>query len=162
MAEDDTTPAEAGESELIRNRRKNLEAICALGRRPYPNFFPESRPISSIVDEHAGHDAAFLDAKPDRVATAGRVRALRTAGKAGFLDISDGSTKIQVYVKRDVVGEDGFSLYQLLDLGDWIGVEGPVFRTRAGELSVKAETIAFLAKGLRPLPDKWHGLQNLE
>jgi lysyl-tRNA synthetase class 2 len=157
-----TPPEESGESELIRNRRKNLEAIGALGHRPYPNFFAESRPISAVVAEHGDHDGAHLDANPARVAVAGRVRALRTAGKAGFLDLSDGSQKIQIYVKRDVVGEEGFALYQLLDLGDWIGVEGPVFRTRAGELSIKAEKLAFLAKGLRPLPDKWHGLQNLE
>jgi lysyl-tRNA synthetase class 2 len=162
MAEEETKPPEAGESELVRNRRKNLDAIRALGHRPYPNFFPESRPVSAVVADHAAHDGPHLDAHPDQVATAGRVRALRSAGKAGFLDLSDGSQKIQVYVKRDVVGEEGFALYQLLDLGDWIGVEGPVFRTRAGELSIKAEKLAFLAKGLRPLPDKWHGLQNLE
>jgi len=160
--DDPIPPEESGENELIRNRRKNLEAIRELGHRPYPNFFPESRPISELVAEHGEHDGTHLDAHPVRIATAGRVRALRTAGKAGFLDLSDGAQKIQIYVKRDVVGDDGFALYGLLDLGDWIGVEGPVFRTRAGELSIKAEKIAFLAKGLRPLPDKWHGLQNLE
>ncbi|HET9795892.1 MAG TPA: lysine--tRNA ligase [Thermoanaerobaculia bacterium] len=159
---DETPPPDTGEGELIRNRRKNLEAICALGHRPYPNFFPESRSVSAVVAEHESHDGPHLEAHPDRVATAGRVRALRTAGKAGFLDLWDGSSKIQIYVKRDVVGDEGFALYQLLDLGDWIGVEGPVFRTRAGELSIKAEKLSFLAKGLRPLPDKWHGLQNLE
>jgi lysyl-tRNA synthetase class 2 len=158
--------AEAGreeaESELIRNRRKSLEAIAARGHARYPNFFGSTRTISEIAAAHGGHDAAHLDAQPERVSTAGRVRASRSAGKAAFLDLSDGATKIQIYLKRDVLGEAGFGLYELLDLGDWIGVEGTVFRTRAGELSIKAERLEFLAKALRPLPDKWHGLQNLE
>ncbi len=158
MSDEGTRPGETGESELIRNRRKNLEAIAALGHRPYPNFFPESRSISAVVAEHGGHDGAHLEAHPDRVATAGRVRALRTAGKAGFLDLSDGSAKIQVYVRRDVVGDEGFALYGLLDFGDWIGVEGPVFRTRTNELTIWAAQLSFLAKCLLPLPEKWHGL----
>ena len=163
MADEDL-PKNAGEddNELIRNRRKNLQQIVARGHAPYPNFFPVSRPISEIVAAHAAHDGAFLDARAERAATAGRVRASRSAGTAAFLDLFDGSAKIQIYLKRDVVGEAGFGLYELLDLGDWIGVEGTIFRTRAGELSIKAERIEFLAKALRPLPDKWHGLQNLE
>jgi lysyl-tRNA synthetase class 2 len=160
--EDGPEGERADDSELVRNRRKNLDAIVALGRRPYPNFFPASATISDVVARHAAHDGAHLEAHPESVAVAGRVRALRTAGKAGFLDISDGASKIQIYLKKDVVGEEGFALYGLLDLGDWIGVEGQVFRTRAGELSVKAEKLHFLAKALRPLPDKWHGLSNLE
>src|SRR5690349_10080986 len=163
MADEDVPEgAEQAESELIRNRRKSLEAIVGRGHAPYPNFFPVSRTISETVAAFGGLDAEGLDAHPERVATAGRVRASRSAGKAAFLDLSDGSAKIQIYLKRDVIGEAGFGLYELLDLGDWIGVEGTVFRTRAGELSIKAERIEFLAKALRPLPDKWHGLQNLE
>ncbi len=155
---------EAGraEAELLANRRANLAAIARLGHRAYPNFFGATATVSEVVARHAGHDGAHLDAHPETAAVAGRIRALRTAGKAGFLDLSDGSTKIQIYLKKDVVGEDGFALYRLLDLGDWIGVEGTVFRTRAGELSIRAEKLRFLAKALRPLPDKWHGLANLE
>ncbi len=163
MEEEPNAPGgEPPESELMRNRRRNLDAIRALGHRAYPNFYPQSHAISAIVADHGARDAASLEAEPPRVATAGRVRALRSAGKAGFLDLSDGASKIQIYLKKDVVGEAAFELYRLLDLGDWIGVEGTVFRTRAGELSIKAERLSFLAKGLRPLPDKWHGLQNLE
>jgi lysyl-tRNA synthetase class 2 len=155
-------PEEREESELIRNRRAKLEAIAALGFPRYPNYFRATRTVGEAAAAHAPHDGAWLEAHPDRVALAGRVRALRTAGKAGFLDLWDGRSKIQVYLRRDVVGETGFELYKLLDLGDWIGVEGPIFRTRAGELSVKAERLEFLAKALRPLPEKWHGLKNLE
>ena len=160
---DETSPEdEPAENDLIRNRQRNLESIRALGRAAYPDFFPETHSISAVVAEHGGRDAADLEGRPVRIATAGRVRASRSAGKAAFLDLSDGVSKIQIYVKRDVVGDAGFDLYRHLDLGDWIGVEGSVFRTRAGELSIKAEKLEFLAKALRPLPDKWHGLQNLE
>ena len=82
--------------------------------------------------------------------TAGRVLALRTAGKAGFLDLSDGRSRLQVYLRRDAVGDAAFELYRALDLGDWLGVEGDVFQTRTGELSVKARTLTFLAKCLPP------------
>jgi lysyl-tRNA synthetase class 2 len=157
-----SAPEERDENELRRHRQANLEAIIALGHRPYPNHFPQTHTISGIVQEHGARDAADLESHPERVSTAGRIRALRTAGKAGFLDLWDGSAKVQIYLKKDVVGEAGFELYRLLDLGDWIGVEGTLFRTRSGELSIKAERLQFLAKALRPLPDKWHGLQNLE
>jgi lysyl-tRNA synthetase class 2 len=90
------------------------------------------------------------------------VLALRTAGKAGFLDLSDGRARLQVYLRRDAVGERVFEMYQALDLGDWVGVEGEVFRTRTGELSVKAKSMTLLAKCFRPLPEKWHGLKDVE
>jgi len=154
-------PPEA-EHELIRNRQANLAAIVALGHRPYPNFFAADRTISAVVEGNGTRDAESLDSNPEKVAVAGRIRALRSAGKAAFADLWDGNAKIQLYVKKDVVGDAGFELYRLLDLGDWIGVEGTVFRTRAGELSIKAEKLHFLAKALRPLPEKWHGLKNLE
>jgi lysyl-tRNA synthetase class 2 len=151
-----------GEEELIRNRRANLERIIALGHAPYPTFFPATHTVSQIASAHAEHDAVHLEAHAERVAVAGRVIALRSAGRAAFADISDGGWKVQVYFKKDVVGEPGFSLYGHLDLGDWIGVEGTIFRTRAGELSIRAEKVTFLAKALRPLPEKWHGLKSLE
>jgi lysyl-tRNA synthetase class 2 len=154
--------AAGAEAELLRHRRENLAAVVARGHRPYPNFFAATASIGEVVGRHAEHDAATLEAHPDRVAVAGRVRALRTAGKAGFFDLSDGAAKLQIYVKKDVVDPEGFELYTLLDLGDIAGAEGAIFRTRSGELSVKAEKLTFLAKALRPLPEKWHGLKNLE
>src|SRR5207247_7554289 len=120
--------------------------------RPYPNFFGATRTISEVVAAHSGHDAEYLESHAAPVAVAGRIRALRSAGKAGFLDLWDGAGKIQVYIRKEAVGDAGFELYRLLDIGDWIGVEGAVFRTRAGELSIKAEKVHFLAKALRPLP----------
>src|SRR3989454_6499350 len=88
--------------------------------------------------------------------------AIRLMGKAGFAHLQQGGQKLQIYVKRDAVGDKGFELYKLLDLGDHIGVSGYLFRTRTNELSVHVEEIHFLAKDLLPLPEKWHGLQDVE
>jgi lysyl-tRNA synthetase class 2 len=96
------------------------------------------------------------------VRVAGRIMAIRLMGKAGFAHIQQGGKRLQIYVKKDAVGEKGFELYKLLDLGDHIGVNGYLFRTRTGELSVHVEQIEFLSKDLLPLPEKWHGLTDVE
>ena len=119
-----------------------------------------SRRSSRRYGEVAGESARVVRPRPST--TAGRVLALRTAGKAGFLDLSDGRARVQVYLRRDAVGDAAFELYRALDLGDWLGVEGEIFRTRTGELSVKARSLTFLAKCFRPLPEKWHGLKDVE
>ncbi len=87
---------------------------------------------------------------------------IRLKGKAGFAHLQQGGKRLQIYVKNDAVGEKGFELYKLLDLGDHIGVKGYLFRTRTGELTVHVEEITFLVKDLLPLPEKWHGLQDVE
>jgi len=150
------------EDELLRNRRRNLQRVAELGIPLAPFRFPIGATVSEIAQRFGGRSAEELEADKPDVSTAGRVLALRTAGKAGFLDLSDGRGRVQVYLRRDVVGDKAFDLYQALDLGDWIGVEGDVFRTRAGELSVRARSLSFLAKSLRPLPEKWHGLKDVE
>jgi lysyl-tRNA synthetase, class II len=150
------------QSELLRHRRENLEAIAALGHTPYPTRCPVSATVTEIVARYGPEDAAALEGAAPVVTTAGRVRALRLHGKAGFFDLHDGSSRIQVYVRQDTAGEQGFMLYRHLDLGDWVGVEGSVFRTRTGELTLKARKLHFLAKSLRPLPEKWHGLRDVE
>jgi lysyl-tRNA synthetase class 2 len=155
-------PSEPTESELLRHRRENLERLAALGLEVAPLEFPIDATITDVVREHRDRRAEQLESLHAAVTTAGRVLALRTAGKAGFLDLSDGRSRVQVYVKRDVVGDAGFELYRSLDLGDWLGVRGELFRTRTGELSIKAASLQFLAKSLRPLPEKWHGLRDVE
>jgi lysyl-tRNA synthetase class 2 len=152
----------ASESDLLRNRRENLRRVEELGFPSSPVSFGIAATISGIRERFGDAAAENLEADKPAVATAGRVLALRTAGKAGFLDLSDGRARLQVYVRRDAVGDAAFELYKALDLGDWIGVEGEVFRTRTGELSVKARTLTFLAKCFRPLPEKWHGLKDVE
>src|SRR5437868_830943 len=96
------------------------------------------------------------------VRVAGRLVSLRLMGKAGFAHLQGAGKRIQIYVKKDVVGEPGFQLFHLLDLGDSIGVEGHLFRTKTNELSIWVEKIFFLSKALLPLPEKWHGLSDVE
>ena len=119
-----------------------------------PVRYPLTATVAEIVQRYGETPGPELEASPATVTTAGRVLALRTAGKAGFLDLSDGRRRLQVYLRKDAVGEAVFAMYQSLDLGDWVGAEGEIFRTRTGELSVKARSLTLLAKCLRPLPEK--------
>ena len=161
---EETAPPEpdAPQSDLLRNRRENLRTLEALGLPPPPVRFPLTATVSEIVQRHGAQSAEELESSPVPVTTAGRILALRTAGKAGFLDLSDGRARLQVYLRRDAVGDAVFEMYRSLDLGDWVGVEGDLFRTRTGELSVKAKAMTLLAKCFRPLPEKWHGLKDVE
>ena len=149
-------------ADLVHNRKENLERLRGLGVPVAPVEFPITATVSELVEKHRNATGEELESRPIPLATAGRVLALRTAGKAGFLDLSDGRARLQVYLRRDAVGDTAFELYRALDLGDWLGVEGELFRTRTGELSVKARSLAFLAKCFRPLPEKWHGLKDVE
>ena len=152
----------SSEQELIKNRRENLSRIASLAGNPYPFDFAATATVSEIVSRFTKTPAEDLERDPVAAAAAGRILAVRVQGKAGFLDLSDGKARLQVYVRKDAVGEQAWELYRALDLGDWVGVTGEVFRTRTGQLSVKAKELAFLAKCLRPLPEKWHGLKDVE
>ena len=150
------------ESDQVVQRRANLEALKQLGVDPYPHRFDGATPISRLVAEHSAKPAEELDAAQIVTRTAGRILAIRTFGKAGFLQLSDGRSRVQVYVRQDSVPQLDFSVFRLLDLGDWVGVEGRLFRTKTNEFSVHVSTLQFLAKSLLPLPEKWHGLQDVE
>ena len=156
-----TEEKESAEDDLIQNRARNLEQIKRFAEA-YPFAYPVTDTVSEIVLGYRDKPGEELEKLARSVKTAGRLLAQRTQGKAGFLDLSDGSSRVQVYVRKDAVGEEGWEIYRALDLGDWIGVEGGIFRTRTGELSVKARSVTFLAKCLRPLPEKWHGLKDVE
>jgi lysyl-tRNA synthetase class 2 len=163
--EQDQRPAggeSSGEPELLENRRKSLREIARLVGQTYPFSFPLTATVSEIVARHADATAEDLERSAPAVATAGRILARRIQGKAGFLDLSDGLDRLQIYVRRDAVPAGDWDLFLALDLGDWIGLSGAVFRTRTGQLSVRAEKLTFLAKCLRPLPEKWHGLRDVE
>ncbi|HLN59233.1 MAG TPA: lysine--tRNA ligase, partial [Thermoanaerobaculia bacterium] len=149
------------EADLVQNRLNNLGRIREIAD-VYPFGYPLTDSASEIVSRFRETSAEGLEKVAATVRTAGRLLAQRNQGKAGFLDLSDGSSRLQVYVRKDTVGEQGWELYRALDLGDWIGVAGEVFRTRTGELSIKARQLTFLAKCLRPLPEKWHGLKDVE
>ena len=150
------------ESDQVVQRKANLEALKQLGIDPYPQRFDGVVPISRVVAEHGAKTAEELDATRIAVRTAGRILAIRTFGKAGFLQLSDGRSRTQVYVRQDSVPELDFRVFKLLDLGDWVGVEGHLFRTKTNEFSVHVSSLQFLAKCLLPLPEKWHGLQDIE
>jgi lysyl-tRNA synthetase class 2 len=152
----------AGQGALIENRHHNLHQIGLLVENLYPDRFDATATVSQLGERFGEASAESLEAASERVRVAGRILAIRIQGKAAFLDLSDGRARLQVYVRKDAVGESTWELFRSLDLGDWIGVAGSMFRTRTGQLSVKAETVAFLAKCLRPLPEKWHGLKDVE
>jgi len=143
-------------------RQKKLEQIQALGFEAFPREFRWSHTAAELARAYASAQSADLEAGKKEVRVAGRIVSYRLMGKAGFAHLQGGGNRIQIYVKKDVVGERGFQLFQLLDLGDHIGVRGHMFRTKTGELSVWVEELFFLSKALLPLPEKWHGLADIE
>jgi lysyl-tRNA synthetase, class II len=147
---------------IYKLRLEKLKQIENLGQRTYPTKYEFTHAIPSILTEYSGKSAEELDNPRVNVRVAGRIMAIRLMGKAGFAHLQQGGQKLQIYVKKDAVGEKGFELYKLLDLGDHIGVGGYLFRTRTGELSIHVEEITFLSKDLLPLPEKWHGLTDVE
>jgi len=150
------------ESELIRVRREKLARIVELGYEAYPTKADVDRTIADVVAAYGGKSAAELESETPRVKIAGRIMAVREFGKTAFLVLSEGTARIQAYCRKDTLSEREWSLYQNLDAGDWVSVEGTVFRTKTNELSVKAHHLGFLVKALRPLPGKWHGLTDVE
>ena len=150
------------ESELLAQRRANLEALVALGVHPYPHRFAATSSVSALVEAHGQRTADDLEAAHLQAAVAGRVLGIRSFGKALFLVISDGRARVQAYLRQDALAGRDFQVARLLDFGDLVGVEGRLFRTRTGEFSVWASRLHFLAKALQPLPEKWHGLQDVE
>jgi lysyl-tRNA synthetase class 2 len=143
-------------------RQKKLQQIQALGHEPYPREFRWTDTPSALVEKFAQTPGPQLDADKRKIRVAGRLVSLRLMGKAGFAHLQGSGKRIQIYIKKDVVGEKGFELFHLLDLGDFIGVRGHLFRTKTNELSIWVEELFFLSKALLPLPEKWHGLTDVE
>ena len=150
------------EEQYIQQRREKLEKLRSLGLDVYPRGFKSTKTIPVVLQEFKEKTAEQLEQEKNRAKLSGRIVAMRGHGKAGFLNLQQEGSQIQVYVRKDFVGDQNFAIYECLDIGDYIGVEGEVFRTRTGELTLKAESITFLSKALRPLPEKWHGLQDVE
>ena len=150
------------EDNLLEQRVKRTAEIEALGFHAYGRRFDFTHTIPEIVANESSKTAEELDANKPRVRVAGRIRTMRGKGKAGFMHLEQGGERLQVYVKIDLLGEEDFKLYQLLDIGDIIGVDGTLFRTRTGELSVQAAKLTFLSKTLLSMPEKFHGLTDQE
>ena len=151
-------------SEVVQTeqRKANLEAITRLGFAAYPNKFDTTHAVSELVDGYTQTAAEALENPKIETAAAGRIVGIRSFGKAAFLVLSDGRSRLQVYVRQDAVSERDYQLLQLLDVGDQVGVSGHLFRTKTNELSIWAAKLEFLAKCFLPLPEKWHGLQDVE
>jgi len=153
-------------SSLIAQRRAKLEALRARGLDPFRNKFTpthgcgEARQRLLLSVENPGDPRALPEGT--RVAVAGRITAHRDMGKSQFLDLKDQSGRLQVYAQKQVLGDEAFEIFKHLDLADFLGVEGPLFRTKTGEPSVRVERFTLLAKALRPPPAKWHGLEDTE
>ena len=143
-------------------RQKKLEQIVALGHAPYPHKFDWTLTPAQVVERYVNRTAAELEAEHVEVRVAGRIITLRLHGKAGFAHIQGQGAKLQIYCKLDVIGDRGFQLFQLLDMGDVIGVAGHLFRTKTNELTIWVTELQLLTKALLPLPEKWHGLADIE
>jgi lysyl-tRNA synthetase class 2 len=162
------------ENDQTQERRRHLAEIAALGHPIYPHRFDRTHTITAIVDSYrdvAGKkdeqelervNAALRADEGAEVRIAGRIVTMRLMGKASFAHLSDGAHQLQVYIRKNDVGDEGWELFQKLDIGDWIGAAGFLFVTRTGELSLHAARIEFLAKALLPMPDKYHGIQDKE
>jgi len=147
---------------IYKLRLEKLKQIEALGQPAYPTKYEYTHTVAQILSEYSDKSAEQLESPRVNVRVAGRIMAIRLMGKAGFAHLQQGGQKLQIYVKKDAVGDQAFELYKLLDLGDHIGASGYLFRTRTGELSIHVEQITFLSKDLLPLPEKWHGLTDVE
>ena len=147
-------------SDLMQQRREKLEEIRQLGVNPYPYRYSPTHTTLEISQQFSEVQDQPDETKPVRIA--GRIMTKRDHGKSGFAHLQDKSGRIQIYVRQNSVGKEAYQVYRKLDVGDVIGVEGPVFRTRTGEITVLVNEVELLAKSLRPLPEKWHGLQNKE
>jgi len=150
------------QDEQVQQRQSNLATLAALGVDIYPRRFDRRHTISELVDGYGQRSHDELDAERIETVTSGRILAIRAFGKANFLVLSDGRSKIQVYIRQDSMPELDFKVYKLLDFGDWVGVEGRLFRTKTNEFTIWASRLHFLAKCLLPLPEKWHGLTDVE
>src|SRR5271167_3828229 len=143
-------------------RRQNLKDIEALGHPAYPRKFAWTHTPKEILEKYAGSAVEELESSPVTVSVPGRIVALRPHGKAAFAHIAGDGARLQIYVRQDIVGEEAYKLFKLMDLGDFVGVTGHLFRTKTNELSVKVDKLELLTKSLRPLPEKYHGLADVE
>lgn len=143
-------------------RRKKLSELIEKGYDPYPNRFPWTHTPAQVLEKYEGSSAEQLAAEKVKVRLAGRIVQIRLHGKAGFAHLYGQGRRLQIYVKLDAVGDRAYELFRLLDLGDIVGVAGHLFRTKTNELSVWVEHLELLSKALLPLPEKWHGLADVE
>ena len=145
-------------NELMRQRKEKLNEIRKAGIDPYPHQYAPTHTTLEIREQY--DDVTETPDETHRVTIAGRIMTKRDHGKSSFVNLQDSTGQIQIYVRRDGVGTDSYMVYRRFDVGDIIGASGVVFRTRTGELTVLVDSVELLSKSIRPLPEKWHGLQD--
>jgi lysyl-tRNA synthetase class 2 len=149
-------------SELVQQRIRKLEALRKEGVDPYPNDFKATHTSKDLYDAFDSFSDEELKSVKETFSLAGRIMAIRDFGKASFIHIQDRKGRIQAYLQRDMIGEAAFQLFKTFDIGDFIGLEGKIFRTKTRELTLQVQSFRLLVKSLRPLPEKWHGLTDIE
>ena len=152
----------SAEDRLFEQRTAKIQEIKDLGFESYPCNFAFTHSLAQVRETYDDAESVQLEDQKTLVRVCGRLVTIRRQGKAGFCHIGQEGVRLQVYVRQDAVGETQFNLYKKLDAGDIVGIEGHIFRTRTGELTVRANEIEFLAKAILPMPEKWHGLQDIE
>ncbi len=149
-------------NELVQQRFKKLGEISAMGVKPYAGKFIVTQSAQMLLDAYGKTAKEDLESKRTEVTVAGRIVAMRSFGKAGFSHIQDGTGRVQIYFQKNTLGDDRYALFRKLDIGDFVGIKGFLFRTKTNELTIDVEDFTLLSKSLRPLPEKWHGLTDVE
>jgi lysyl-tRNA synthetase class 2 len=154
--------SDQSESRILTARKEKVEQIREQGINPYPNEFKRQNSCESVRSDMEGMTPEQIEGSGKSYVLSGRIMAVRDFGKAAFLQMEDNTGRIQVFIKKDVLGEEAYALYKMWDVGDIVGVSGTPFETRTGELTIQADKIALVTKAVRPLPEKWHGLKDIE
>lgn len=149
-------------STVTEDRRKKIDRLKELGINPFPAGFKFNFDSKKAIEKFGGVSGEELEKDTTPYTFAGRIMAMRVFGKAAFIHIKDNAGKIQAYIRKDKVGDAGYELFKLMDIGDYIGITGSFFKTKTDELTILATEIKLLTKSLRPLPEKWHGLTDVE
>ena len=152
----------SNDNQMLVQRREKAEELADLGVRLYSNTFKPEHRVKDLLPRGKGLEPQEAEAGKPACSIAGRIVAMRKFGKAAFFSIADSSGSMQVYVRKDTLGDELFSAFKKWDIGDIVGAEGHLFKTKTGELSVHAQTVEMISKSLRPLPEKWHGLTDVE
>lgn len=149
-------------SSVVEERIKKIETLKEKGINPYPAGYKYDITASEVVERFKDLAVDTLEEGAETFSMAGRIMAIRNFGKASFIHIQDSTGRIQAYIRKDKVGEDQYNVFKLIDIGDFIGIKGAFFKTKTGELTILADEIKLLTKSLKPLPEKWHGLTDVE
>ena len=149
-------------NDQLRVRREKMQELRAEGIDPFGHRFERDSMNQDLHDKYGEMDKDELNGLEITATIAGRMVAKRGKGKVGFADLQDRTGRMQLYIRKDEVGEDMYHIFKRSDLGDFLGIKGHVIKTDMGELTIKVTELTFLSKALRPLPDKWHGLQDVE